>query len=237
MDKTCPYCESRRLIKNGSSYGVPKWRCKDCGRQTSFKPPRGEPAWKKDTAVLLYTLGLSMNAIGKLLGVSTPSILNWIRAHATSQASRPQPEPDEDVVVMELDELWHFIKKKENKLWIWLAFDRTGQRLLDWECGNRDAATLTRLLERLKPWSVKLYCTDEYGPYDTLLPVGRHYIGKDETGAIERVNSRLRHWFARFRRRTCVVSKAIAMVDVTIALFAAYHINGTGTKLSSPLFA
>ena len=33
--------------------------------------------------------------------------------------------------------------------------------------------------------------------------------------AIERVNSRLRHWFARFRRRTCVVSKALEMVDAT----------------------
>jgi insertion element IS1 protein InsB len=115
-----------------------------------------------------------------------------------------------------------------------LAFDRTGRRLLDWECGDRDAVTLTRLLERLKCWKVTLYGTDDYGPYDTLLPVGRHYIGKDQTVAIERVNSRLRHWFARFRRRTCVVSKAIAMVDVTIALFAAYHINGTGTKLTSP---
>src|SRR3954449_7185248 len=39
--------------------------------------------------------------------------------------------------------------KKKNKLWIWLAFDRSGQRLIDWECGNRDAATLNRLLERL----------------------------------------------------------------------------------------
>ena len=127
--------------------------------------------------------------------------------------------------------------KKTNKLWIWLAFDRSGQRLVDWECGARDAATLNRLLERLKPWSVKLYCTDEYGPYDTLLPVGRHYIGKDETGAIERVNSRLRHWFARFRRRTCVVSKALDMVNVTLALFAAYHINRTAAKLTSPLLA
>ena len=33
--------------------------------------------------------------------------------------------------------------------------------------------------------------------------------------AIERVNSRLRHWFARFRRRTCVVSRALEMVDAT----------------------
>jgi insertion element IS1 protein InsB len=55
--------------------------------------------------------------------------------------------------------------------------------------------------------------------------------------AIERVNSRLRHWFARFRRRTCVVSKALDMVDATIALFAAYHINQTAAKLTLPLFA
>src|SRR4051812_21509040 len=118
MDKICPYCQSQRLIKNGSAYGVPtrraapaKWKCKDCLRQTSFKPPRGEPLWKKETAVLLYTLGLSMNAIAKQLGVSTPSILNWIRAHAATHASRPQPEPGANVVVMELDELWHFLQK------------------------------------------------------------------------------------------------------------------------------
>src|SRR4051812_19487385 len=51
--------------------------------------------------------------------------------------------------------------------------------------------------------TLELYCTDDYAPYDTLLPVGRHYIGKDETVAIERVNSRLRHWFARFRPVWC----------------------------------
>ena len=26
---------------------------------------------------------------------------------------RPQPDPGESVVVMELDELWHFLQKKE----------------------------------------------------------------------------------------------------------------------------
>jgi insertion element IS1 protein InsB len=109
--------------------------------------------------------------------------------------------------------------------------------LVDWECGDRDTATLSRLLERLKPWNVTLYCTDDFGPYDTLLPVGRHYIGKDETLTIERLISRLRHWFARFRQRTCVVSKTIEMVDATIALFAAYHVNSTRVKPSLPLLS
>jgi hypothetical protein len=33
----------------------------------------------------------------------------------------------------------------------------------------------------------------------------------------------------------CVVSKALE--DATIALFAAYHVNGTAAKLTLPLFA
>lgn len=42
----------------------------------------------------------------------------------------------------------------------------------------------------------------------------------------ERTNARLRHWFARFRRRTVVVSRSAAMVERTIALFARYHCSG-----------
>jgi IS1 family transposase len=32
----------------------------------------------------------------------------------------------------------------------------------------------------LKRWNVTLYCTDEFAPYDRLLPVGRHDMGKDD---------------------------------------------------------
>src|SRR5689334_12124006 len=52
-------------------------------------------------------------------------------------------------------------KKKTDKLWVWKARDRATGRLIDWELGGRDAATLERLLERLKRWGVRLYCTDD----------------------------------------------------------------------------
>ena len=65
-----------------------------------------------------------------------------------------------------------------------------------------------------------------FSPYAAALPVGRHYVGKDLTQGIESNNARQRHWFARFRRRTCVVSKSVAMVEATMALFAFYHCNG-----------
>ena len=55
-----------------------------------------------------------------------------------------------------------------------------------------------------------------------LIPQGRLFVGKEETHGIERDHSRQRHWLARFRRRTCVVSRAVRMVDASIALFARF---------------
>ena len=96
---------------------------------------------------------------------------------------------------------------------------------MDWECGGRDKATAERLLERLKRWRTRLYCADDYAVYDVSLPVGLLYTGKDETHGIERDNARQRHWLARFRRRSIVVSKTARMVDASIALFARFAGN------------
>jgi len=112
-----------------------------------------------------------------------------------------------------------------NKLWIWTALDRTSGRLIDWECGDRDQATFERLLTRLRRWKVRLVCTDEYVVYQQSLSAGQHYAGKDQTVALERTHSRLRHWLARFRRRICVVSRSKDMVDRSIALVAHLQIN------------
>src|SRR3954452_13788166 len=115
-----------------------------------------------------------------------------------------------------------FSKKKSAKLWVWKARDRATGRLLDWELGGRDAATLERMLERLKRWRVRLYCADDWAAYAELIPQGRLYVGKEETHGIERDHARQRHWLARFRRRTCVVSRAERMVEASIALFARF---------------
>jgi insertion element IS1 protein InsB len=124
-------------------------------------------------------------------------------------------------------------RKKARKLWIRKALERDTGRLIDWECGDRDRVTLERLLGRLEPWGVRLFCTDDYAPYDAALPEGRRYIGKDQTQRIESNDARQRHWFARFRRRTCVVSRSVEMVEATMALFAFHHCNG-GTLTPQP---
>ena len=69
---------------------------------------------------------------------------------------------------------------------------------------------------------MRLFCADDWAPYAAALPAGRHYVGKDQTQLIESDNARQRHWFARFRRRTCVVSRAVRTVEASIAPFARF---------------
>ena len=102
---------------------------------------------------------------------------------------------------------------------------------MDWKCGGRNKATC----ERLTRWRRRLYGADDCGVYDVLLPVGLLYTGKEETHGIERDNARQRHWLARFRRRSIVVSKTTRMVDVSIALFARFAGNDRISDLISML--
>ena len=68
------------------------------------------PLRVKVTAVLLYLSGLSMNRTARLLGVSTPSVMTWIEQFAEVYAQKPEPEGR--ALVIELDEMWHFLKKR-----------------------------------------------------------------------------------------------------------------------------
>ena len=92
---------------------------------------------------------------------------------------------------------------------------------------GRDRKTLRKLLDRLLKWNVELYCTDNLAAYAEEIPESKLYQGKFQTYYLEQNNGRQRHWFARFRRKSIVVSKTLEMVDLTMALFAKFHVNGS----------
>jgi insertion element IS1 protein InsB len=229
----CPQCHSDRVIKNGSAAGKPKKQCKQCGYQFTRTTPRGKPLPTKINAVLLYLSGISMNRIAFLLRVSAQAVLTWLRTFARQYQEKP--EPTGRTIVLELDEMWHYLKKKRQKLWIWKALDRDTGQLLDWECGRRDKTTLKKMVDRLAPWDVKLYCTDKWATYASVIPQDKLVQSQATTHAIERNYCRQRHWFGRFKRKSIIVSKSKEMVHLTIALFAKFWVNGHQDELVSLL--
>ncbi len=109
MGLRCKRCGSEEQTRNGFMRGKQRYRCKACGLNFTDTPPRGKPLALKVTAVLLYVSGLSMNRTAKLLGVSTPSVMTWIEQFAKDHAAKPEPQGR--AVVIELDEMWHYLKK------------------------------------------------------------------------------------------------------------------------------
>ena len=211
----CPKCQSDRVINNGSAAGKPKKQCKRCGYQFTRTTPRGKPLTTKINAGLWYLRGVSMNRIAFLLRVSAQAVLDCVRTFA--KAHKEQPEPTGRTIALELDEMWHYLKTKRCKLWIWKALDRDTGQLLDWECGRRDKATLKQMVDRLATWNVRMYCTDKWAAYASVIPQNKLVQSKATTHAIERNHCRQRHWFGRFKRKSIIISKSQEMVDLTMA--------------------
>ena len=53
-----------------------------------------------------------------------------------------------------------------------------------------------------------------------------HAASYDFTTGIERSHCRQRHWGGRFKLKSIIVSNAKEMVDLTMALFARFRVNG-----------
>jgi IS1 family transposase/transposase-like protein len=231
--QVCPQCQSDWPVNHGSAAGKPKKLCRPCGYQLTRTTPRGKPLTMKVHAVRLYLRGISMPRIAFLLRVSAQSVLNWLRTFA--QEHDEQLEPTSRAIILELDERWHDRKQTRRTLWIWKALDRATGPLLDWECGRRDQATLKKLVNRLLPWDVTVYCPATWATYASVIPQDTLVQSKAMTHEIERHHGRQRHGFGRFQRKSIMVSNSQEMVDLPMALFAKFWVNGNQDELLSLL--
>jgi transposase-like protein len=105
--QVCPQCQRDRLVNHGSAAGTPKQRCRQCGDQLTRPTPRGKPLAMKVHAVLLYLSGISMHRIAFLLRVLAQSVRNWLRTFA--QEHYEKLEPTSRAIILELDEMWHYL--------------------------------------------------------------------------------------------------------------------------------
>ncbi len=110
----CKRYKPTSYVKNGFVRGLQRYRCKDCGCNFTNTDPRGKPPAMKALAVLLYgACNTSLSMIERLLDVSHVSVYRWIRQEASSLEALKGPE---DVEIVEIDEIWHFMNGKKQSL-------------------------------------------------------------------------------------------------------------------------
>ena len=109
----CKRCKSEEYVKAGFVKTEQRYKCKKCGCQ--FVPTRNKGRSKEEKlmAVWLYSHGLSFRAIAKLLKVSARSVFVWVKQFAEDNYSKPIPQNKS--VIIELDEMWHFLHSKKDK--------------------------------------------------------------------------------------------------------------------------
>jgi len=99
-----------------------------------------------------------------------------------------------------------------------IAVDRFGKRYVDFVCGDRSAQTFKKLWVKIKDLEVNGFCSDYWKSYSELIPSETHCESKAETFTIEGYNARIRHYLARFRRKSKCYSKAIHMIGKSLKL-------------------
>ena len=115
----CPKCVSEENVKSGFLKGKQRYKCKKCGCNFTKSQKRGASLETKLFALKLYLEGTGFRAIGRILKVSNVTALLWIRTLGISVKSYIQAQMPDDirhVDVIEMDEMWHFTRKKNGNV-------------------------------------------------------------------------------------------------------------------------
>ena len=128
---------------------------------------------------------------------------------------------------MELDELWSFVQRREDKVWVWLALCRGTRQIVAVALGDRSADTCKELWEAVpEAFRQNHCCSDFWEAYAKVLPEGQHSaVGKEsgETAHVERWNGTLRQRLARFVRKTLSFSKTGEMHAICLRRYIHRH--------------
>ncbi|WP_373736377.1 IS1 family transposase [Bacteroides heparinolyticus] len=108
----CPKCLCEESVRSGIIKEKQRYKCKNCGcNYTVEMKSTAKPKSMKKQALHLYLEGLGFRSIGRILGVSNVSVLNWIRdfGHKVQELS----SQNQDIEMVELDEMHSYIGSKK----------------------------------------------------------------------------------------------------------------------------
>ena len=125
--------------------------------------------------------------------------------------------------MLELDELWSFVGKKEQQRWVWLALCRRTRQVVAYWVGDRSKTSALQLWRRIPTDYARCRSfSDGYQAYRFMFDRERHQMMNKPTGEtshVERWFNTLRQRLARFTRKTLAFSKMDAFHEGLLRLF------------------
>jgi len=140
-------------------------------------------------------------------------VAQWIKAHVQRAPDfRDTLLPATPNDVLELDEIWSFVGKKEDPRWLWTAMCRRTRQIVAFVIGDRSKATCLRLWKSIPEEYQHCHTfSDFWAAYQHVFPAETHHcVGKEtgETAHMERWNNTLRQRVGRYVRQTLSFSKS-----------------------------
>ena len=194
MREVCPACGSGKSKKNGHIHnGKQNYRCKDCGRQFVADYAFREISHFEKRLINKALLERnSLRGVCRIFEIS----LTWLLGYITElyvktpddlgfkRLARANEQDKVQLLIVEADEMWSFVGKKENKQWIWMAMDVATRQILAFHVGDRgkeDAEKLWQKIPEIYRENAH-FLTDYWQAYSCVLPKDRHSAVGKHTG-------------------------------------------------------
>ena len=221
----CTQCGSFDIVKNGvSATGKQKFHCHTCGTWRTLAPTVPYSPDRKEEIMRVYQERASMRGVQRACGVARQTLARWLKAKAATvgdlAATLAPVQPDD---VLELDELWSFVLKKDNQRWVWLSLCRRTRQIVAYYIGDRSEDSCRALWRRIPSAYKKCQSySDLWEAYQKVWPRATHHsVGKKsgQTAHLERWNNTLRQRISRFVRKTLSFSKSDVYHELVLKIF------------------
>jgi insertion element IS1 protein InsB len=221
MKIRCPKCESIENKKNGHIHnGKQNHYCKKCGRQFVENPKQKLISTEKKEQIRKLLLErISLLGICRVMGVS----LRWLLGFIVSEYKQlpdnlnyhSSLETDKLLIwslESEVDEMWSFVGRKENKQWVWIAMDAKSRQIIAFYVGDRSQDSAKKLWELIPEYyrEKATFYTDAWQAYKAIIPEERHHVIDGKTNHIERFNCTMRQRISRLVRQALSFSKKLS---------------------------
>ena len=212
----CPYCKSKRLVKNGfTKNGKQQYHFKNCSKRSiDFYCYKSYQVNDKQI-IQLTKEGLGIRSTARVLQLSTTTLLKRIIKIARSLTS-PQLINGR---IYEVDEMRTYLRNKNNVLWIAYALERKTKSVVSFAIGRRTKRTLQNVISTLQLSNPKKIYTDGLKQYKSIIDKNIHFVTRFGTNHIERKNLSIRTHLKRLNRKTICYSKSFSVLMCIMRIY------------------